>query len=106
MCIEGWEADKGPTTARFWAVLAKRTRESLQEHWGRQNPGMLPKMALTHARTHKVQPSRQVTVNWLEKYGNRSIKAQDFEGLQGHWAIKRQTDHKAEKTKTYQQSTI
>lgn len=47
----------------------------------------------THARTHKVQPSRQATVNWVEKYGNRCIKAQNFEGLQGQRAIKRQTHH-------------
>lgn len=42
----------------------------------------------THARTHKVQPSRQATVNLVEKYGNRCIKVQDFEGLQGHSGVK------------------
>lgn len=36
-----------------------------------------------HAHTHDVKLSRQATVISVEKYGNRCIKAQDFEGLQG-----------------------
>ena len=49
-------------------------------------------MAQVRARTHNEQPSRQATVNAVEKYGNRCIKAQGFEGLQGHSGIKdRQT---------------
>lgn len=49
----------------------------------------------TSARTHihtMCSLSRQATVNFVEKHGNRCIKAQDFEGLQGHSGIKdRQT---------------
>lgn len=58
-----------------------------------------------HARTHIVRPSRQATVNWVEKYGNRCIKAQNFEGLQGHTGIKdRHTT--GENTTNYLESTI
>lgn len=42
--------------------------------------------AHTHARTYacEARPSRQATIDFVEKSSNRCSEAQDFEGLQGH----------------------
>lgn len=90
-----------PTKAGFRDMRSSLRRNGprrLQQlgRWCRENTGALPKMAqMWHAHKHNVQPSRQATVILVEKYGNGCIRAQDFEGLQGHSGIKdRQTGGK------------
>lgn len=55
----------------------------------------------THAHTHNVKLSRQATVISVEKYGNRCIKAQDFEGLQGRSDIKTCRPHNIQKAEEF-----
>lgn len=63
MCVrmEEWVADKCPTTVKL-------TQESLQDHWGRENPETLPKMAHTYAHMHAHSecslPGKQQSTRW------------------------------------------
>lgn len=66
-----------PGGFRSWSTGAERT-QGLVQKWHK----------CMHAHTQCAAFSRQATVILVEKYGNRCIKAQDFEGLQGHGGIK------------------